>query len=171
MDTGTGSLNASINSSSGEAGTFNNSGTLNVGGQSTINAVLNNFGTINLASNEQKQPWFLAINPNGRIPAIVDRDNDDFAVFESGAILIYLAEKTGQLLPSDAKGRLTGLLFEKAMLPMSLVLPQPSAEARLAALNAVGVPPNGTVNRAPGGSGAWTFIDHASTTVPIGVEV
>ena len=60
---------------------------------------------INLAANEQKQPWFLAINPNGRIPAIIDRDADDFAVFESGAILIYLAEKTGRLMPSDAKGR------------------------------------------------------------------
>ena len=61
--------------------------------------------TLHLASREQKQPWFLAINPNGRIPAIVDRDEDDFAVFESGAILLYLAEKTGRLLPADAKGR------------------------------------------------------------------
>lgn len=54
---------------------------------------------------EQKSSAFLKINPNGRIPAIVDRDNDDFAVFESGAILLYLAEKTGQLIPADAKGR------------------------------------------------------------------
>ena len=60
---------------------------------------------LDLANNEQKQPWFTAINPNGRIPAIVDRDEGDFAVFESGAILIYLAEKTGQLMPSDRKGR------------------------------------------------------------------
>jgi GST-like protein len=54
---------------------------------------------------EQKAEWYLTINPNGRIPAIVDRANDDFAIFESGAILIYLAEKTGQLMPKDPKGR------------------------------------------------------------------
>lgn len=60
---------------------------------------------ISLGKLEQKEAWFLGINPNGRIPAIVDHDNGDFAVFESGAILIYLAEKTGRLLPADAKGR------------------------------------------------------------------
>ena len=70
---------------------------------------------LDLSKGEQKQPAFLALNPNGRIPAIVDRDADDFAVFESGAILVYLAEKTGQLMPSDAKGRsrvLQWLMFQ-----------------------------------------------------------
>ncbi|MCW5891391.1 MAG: glutathione S-transferase N-terminal domain-containing protein [bacterium] len=60
---------------------------------------------INLMAGDQKQDWYLEINPNGRIPAIVDRDAGDFAVFESGAIMLYLAEKTGRLCPSDAKGR------------------------------------------------------------------
>ncbi|MBV6825054.1 glutathione S-transferase family protein [Pseudomonas sp. PD9R] len=58
---------------------------------------------------EQKSSDFLKINPNGRIPAIVDRANGDFAVFESGAILIYLAEMTGKLLPADPKGRSVAL--------------------------------------------------------------
>lgn len=60
---------------------------------------------IALAEGAQKQPEYLRINPNGRIPTIVDRDADDFAVFESGAIMIYLAEKHGALMPSDPKGR------------------------------------------------------------------
>jgi GSH-dependent disulfide-bond oxidoreductase len=60
---------------------------------------------LDLAGGEQKQDWFLAINPNGRIPAIVDRGNGDFPVFESGAIMLYLAERAGRLIPSDEKGR------------------------------------------------------------------
>jgi glutathione S-transferase/GST-like protein len=68
-----------------------------------------------LSSRQQKEPWFLKINPNGRIPAIIDRDAGDFPVFESGAILIYLAEKTGRLMPADGKGRsrvLQWLMFQ-----------------------------------------------------------
>ncbi len=60
---------------------------------------------INIGKGEQKQPDYLKINPNGRIPAIVDREEDNFAVFESGALMIYLAEKAGRLLPTDRKGR------------------------------------------------------------------
>ena len=56
---------------------------------------------VNLMENEQKKPEFLAISPNGRIPAIVDRDADNLPIFESGAIMIYLAEKTGKLMPTD----------------------------------------------------------------------
>ncbi|WP_273456770.1 glutathione S-transferase family protein [Nevskia ramosa] len=60
---------------------------------------------LSLSKGDQKTADFLKINPNGRIPAIVDRDEGDFAVFESGALMIYLAEKFGRLLPSDRKGR------------------------------------------------------------------
>lgn len=60
---------------------------------------------VDLGANEQKQDWFLRINPNGRIPVIIDHDANDFAIFESGAIMVYLAEKTGQLMPLDAKGK------------------------------------------------------------------
>lgn len=61
--------------------------------------------SIDLGSREQKQGWFLELNPNGRIPVIVDRSNDDFVVFESGAILLYLAEREGRLLPAHPKSR------------------------------------------------------------------
>ena len=60
---------------------------------------------IDLSSGAQKEPWFLAINPNGRIPAMIDRANGDFAVFESGAMMLYLAERAGKLIPADEKGR------------------------------------------------------------------
>lgn len=62
--------------------------------------------TVNLMTNEQKKPEFLAMNPNGRIPVIVDTENN-FTLFESGAILMYLAEKTGQLMPQDLQQRYT----------------------------------------------------------------
>jgi GSH-dependent disulfide-bond oxidoreductase len=57
---------------------------------------------IDLMQGEQKTPEFLALSPNGRIPALVD---DGFAIFESGAILLYLAEKTGLFMPADPHGK------------------------------------------------------------------
>lgn len=60
---------------------------------------------VDLLKGEQKKPDFLKLNPNGRIPVIVDREADDFVVFESGAIMLYLAEKTGRLMPKDARGK------------------------------------------------------------------
>lgn len=60
---------------------------------------------IRLGEMDQKQDWFLELNPNGRIPVIIDHDNDDLVIFESGAILFYLAEKTGSFLPSGGRER------------------------------------------------------------------
>jgi len=60
---------------------------------------------INLMSGDQKKPEFLKLNPNGRIPVIVDTDNDNLSIMESGAQLIYLAEKAGKLLPTETKSR------------------------------------------------------------------
>jgi len=60
---------------------------------------------IQMDKREQKEPWYLELNPNGRIPTIIDHDNDGFVVFESGALMIYLAEKAGKLLPTERKAR------------------------------------------------------------------
>ena len=74
-----------------------------------------NVHAIDLQSGDQKKPDFLAMNPNGRIPVIIDRDFDDLPVFESGAIMIHLADKAGKLLPTETKARarvLSWLMFQ-----------------------------------------------------------
>ena len=66
---------------------------------------------------EQKEDWFLKISPNGRIPAIIDHDNNGLSVFESGAILLYLADKYKKLIPQDSVGRvkcIEWLMFQMA---------------------------------------------------------
>jgi GST-like protein len=63
---------------------------------------------VNLGANEQLKPDFLALNPNHKIPVLAD---DDLVVWESGAILLYLAEKYGKLLPADRKGRLAAIQY------------------------------------------------------------
>ena len=70
-------------------------------------------------SKDQLTPSFLAINPNGRIPAIVDRSNADLAVFESGAILIYLAEKVGKFLPGSDESVKRSLVLQWLMFQMA----------------------------------------------------
>ncbi len=68
---------------------------------------------VDIAKGEQFKPDFLAISPNNRMPAIIDQapldGGEPISVFESGAILVYLAEKTGQLLPNDIRGRKAAL--------------------------------------------------------------
>ncbi len=63
---------------------------------------------VSFETNDQMSPAFLSLNPNNKIPAILDPNGPDgkpIALFESGAILIYLAEKTGKFMPQDAAGR------------------------------------------------------------------
>src|ERR1051325_6093424 len=73
---------------------------------------------VDFAKDDQKSPEFLSLNPNGKIPAILDPDGPGgrpLALFESGAILVYLADKTGQLMPSDPAARyetLQWLMFQ-----------------------------------------------------------
>ena len=73
---------------------------------------------VDFAGNDQLSPEFLSLNPSNKIPAIIDPDGPGgrpLALFESGAILFYLAEKTGQLMPADAAGRyetLQWLMFQ-----------------------------------------------------------
>ena len=78
---------------------------------------------VNLTKNEQFSPEFTAINPNQKIPAIVDHDvpGGPLSIFESGAILFHLAEKTGKFFPSDARGR--SRVMEWLMYQMSHVGP------------------------------------------------
>ena len=71
--------------------------------------------------NEQKTPEFLKLNPNGRIPVIVDHDNDDFVLAESGAILLYLAERSGKLWPTDPQLRYQAMQW--LMFQMSAIGP------------------------------------------------
>ncbi|MGR9089992.1 MAG: glutathione S-transferase family protein, partial [Gammaproteobacteria bacterium] len=75
---------------------------------------------VDIMAGEQKRPEFLRLNPNGRIPAIIDTD-EDLPIFESGAIMIYLAEKSDQLLPRDVRGR--AAVMEWLMFQMSGIGP------------------------------------------------
>lgn len=79
-----------------------------------------NVHKIDITKNDQFTPEYIAINPNSKIPAIVDQDTG-ITVFESGAILIYLAEKAGKLLPTEQKGRFQ--VLEWLMLQMGSVGP------------------------------------------------
>ena len=70
---------------------------------------------LTLSAREQHEPWFLELNPNARIPVIVDHDEGDLVIFESGAILLHLAEKTGRLIGEGLRGRsetLQWLMFQ-----------------------------------------------------------
>ena len=79
---------------------------------------------VDIGKGDQFAPEFLAISPNNKMPAIVDPDGPDgkpVSVFESGAIMVYLAEKTGELMPRDPRGRLR--VLEWLMFQMGTVGP------------------------------------------------
>lgn len=79
---------------------------------------------VNIGAGEQHTPSFRAINPNGKIPAMIDSEGPEgtpVTVFESGAILVYLAEKTGKLMPHDTQGRFR--VMQWLMFQMSAVGP------------------------------------------------
>lgn len=80
---------------------------------------------VNLGAGQQNTAEYRAINPNGKIPALIDPEGPDgekIVVFESGAILVYLAEKTGKFLARDARGRFAALQW--LMFQMSAIGPQ-----------------------------------------------
>jgi GST-like protein len=74
---------------------------------------------VDISKGEQKTPEYLALNPNGKIPALVDEDAEGgpLTIFESGAILLYLSEKTGKFMPKDIRGKysvMEWLMFQMA---------------------------------------------------------
>ena len=134
---------------------------------------------INIGKGDQHTPDFLRINPNNKIPAIVDHDGPDgqpVTVFESGAILIYLAEKTGRLLPKDGADRaaaLQWLMFQMGGVgpmfgqvghfKMAAPEPNPYAEKRYTdeSLRLLGVM-DGRLTDAPYLAGAYSIADIAT---------
>ena len=134
---------------------------------------------INIGKGDQHTPDFLRINPNNKIPAIVDHDGpggQPVTVFESGAILIYLAEKTGRLLPKDGADRaaaLQWLMFQMGGVgpmfgqvghfKMAAPEPNPYAEKRYTdeSLRLLGVM-DGRLTDAPYLAGAYSIADIAT---------
>jgi GSH-dependent disulfide-bond oxidoreductase len=76
---------------------------------------------IALGEGVHKQDWYAEINPNGKIPSIIDHDSGKFPVFESGAIMHYLAEREKKLMPVDPLGR--SLVLQWLMLQMAAIGP------------------------------------------------